>query len=288
MPALWCCDECSGFPFPPAQNWSQGRCSLAPGGKSSTPTWIFPWNSKCCHETRTQTLVPKAMLGTCSPLPSCPFLGHAVSPSPQSQVSVPILCSNPAAEDTNHSEKGPKLPHQLPTRESKCHQWEPRHRKSSPECSLEDISAAQLRFHLCVFFSPPLLSWSFKTNKVSRTRQRDNHPLIPFPRLSRLFGDSRKGRRELPTGTAARSPGPPSPGEEIRAWGSPFQCRGCGECRAEPGPWRSSGPALSALVVPALCSGDGTSARRVFHASVQTQYEMKNSYPCTRPEWIFS
>lgn len=155
MPALWCCDEWSGFPFPPAQHWSQGRCSLAPGGKSSTPTWIFPWNSKCCHETRTQTLVPKAMLGTCSLLPSCPFLGHAVSPSPQSQVSVPILCSNPAAEDTNHSEKGPKLPHQLPTRVSKCHQWEPRHRNPAQNAPWKTFQ--QLNYvSTCVFSFHPL------------------------------------------------------------------------------------------------------------------------------------
>lgn len=37
---------------------------------------------------------------------------------------------------------------------------------------------------------PPSLSWSFKTNKVSRTWQRDSHHLIPFSRVSRLFGDS--------------------------------------------------------------------------------------------------
>lgn len=50
---------------------------------------------------------------------------------------------------------------------------------------------------------------------------------------------------------------------------------------AAQGPGRA---ALTALVVLALCSGDGTGARDVFHASVQTQYEMKNSYPRTRPE----
>lgn len=53
-------------------------------------------------------------------LPSCPFLGHAASPGPQSWVSVPILCSKRAAGDTDHSEKGPELPHQLPTHVSKC------------------------------------------------------------------------------------------------------------------------------------------------------------------------
>lgn len=58
------------------------------------------------------------------------------------------------------------------------------------------------------------------------------------------------------------------------------------QCRARA--LQEHGPVLSALVVLALCSGDGTSARDVFHASVQTQYEMKNSYPHTRPEWIFS
>lgn len=42
----------------------------------------------------------------------------------------------------------------------------------------------------------------------------------------------RKGRQELPTGTTAHKPGPPSISEEIHALGFPFKCDGYGECSA--------------------------------------------------------
>lgn len=231
-----------------------------------------------------------------SPLPSCPFLGHAASPGPQSWVSVPILCSKRTAGDTDHSEERSRA---ASSAAHSCEQMPPvgaEASQSSPECSFKDISAAQLSFHLCVFFSPPLLSWSFKTNKVSRTRQRDNHPLIPFPRVSRLFGDSAAAGGTFTEGKAGashrdNSSEPRAP----RALGRKyvprvllFSATAVVNAVQSPGPGRAAAP----FSVPSLFShctlGTGTSARDVFHASVQTQYEMKNSYPRTRPEWIFS
>lgn len=111
--------------------------------------------------------------------------------------------------------------------------------QSSPQCSFKDISAAQLTFHLGVFFFPPLLSWSFKTNKVSRTWQRDNHHLIPFPRVSRLFGDSAAAGgtfTEREEGASHRdnssqNRAPEHLGGKTCLW-FPLKCHGYGECSA--------------------------------------------------------
>lgn len=211
MPALWCCDEWSVFPFPPAQKQSQGRCSLAPGRKSSTPTWIFPWSSKCCHETRTQTLVAQSNAGYLEPAPILTLSGTCSVPKPPE----PGVCAHSLLQTCSRRHKSLRERSQTASSAAhSCEQMPPAGAKawqSSPECSFEDISAVQLSFHLCVFFSPPLLSWSFKTNKVSRTRQRDNHPLIPFPRLSRLFGDSAAAGgafTERKAGASHRAPEP--------------------------------------------------------------------------------
>lgn len=161
------------------------------------------------------------------------------------------------------------------------------------QCSFKDISVAQLTFHLGVFFLPTLLSWSFKTNKMSRTWRCDNHHLIPFPRVSRLFGDSvaaggtfmEEEEGASHRGNSSQNGAPQHPGGES-CHCFPLNAVGVVNAARELQPRsRHSSPTFVVLPfsLPSLFSHCEvwmrTSVQDTFHASVQTQYEMRNSYP---------
>lgn len=183
----------TGSPFLLPRNGARADGLWLQEGKTVLQHGYSPWSSKPRRETRTQPAAILPLSGTCS-VPRPPELGVCAHPLLQtrSRRHRSLRERSRAASSATHS----------------CEQMPPvgaEASQSSPECSFKDISAAQLSFHLCVFFSPPLLSWSFKTNKVSRTRQRDNHPLIPFPRVSRLFGDSAAAGGTFTEGKAGAS-----------------------------------------------------------------------------------
>lgn len=123
-------------------------------GKAVPQHGCSPWSSKPCHETRTQTLVGQSNARYLQPAPILPISGTCSVPKPLGLgfCAHPLLqtCSRRHRSLRERSRAASSAAHS-------CEQMPPvgaEASQSSPECSFEDISAAQLSFHLCVFFSP--------------------------------------------------------------------------------------------------------------------------------------
>lgn len=124
-------------------------------GKAVSQDGYSPWSSKPFHEQGLRPLYPKAMLDSCSPLLSCPFSGTFSVPKPP-ELGV---CAHPLLQNCSRRHRSVRERSQTASSAAhSCEQMPPvgaEASRSSPECSFEDISAAQLSFHLCVFFPPP-------------------------------------------------------------------------------------------------------------------------------------
>lgn len=132
-----------GSPFLLPRNGARVDGLWLQEGKAVPQHGYSPWSSKPRCETRTQPAPILPLSGTCS-VPRPPELG---------------VCAHPLLQ--THSRRHRSLRERSRAASSAAHSCEQmppvgaEASQSSPECSFKDISAAQLSFHLCVFFCQP-------------------------------------------------------------------------------------------------------------------------------------